>query len=171
MTSICEKLPGHLRIICQEGKRHANGEAFTMEERKAVVARYLRIPESSFELAPSDVESLPSRLKKTDIGVILHDIISEKSDGPVACGECKNEMFRLNYMPMEQVLKEKSELAKRITGRAAERAAKWYQRLAAKWAPEFVAGQIEGWIEEACEKSLTEYVRKHVEFTPRSPIV
>lgn len=171
MQSLCEQLPGHLRIICQEGKRHADGRAFTMEERKAVVARYLRIPESSFELTPSNVESLPSRLHKTDVGIILHDIIAEKSDGPIACGECKNEMFRLNYMPVDQVLKEKEALAKRITSRAAEKAAKWYHRMAATCVPDLVARQIEGWIEEACQRSLTEYVRKHVEFKPKDPIV
>lgn len=148
--SICDELPERLQHICLGTVRKADGKAFTLEERKWIVGRRLKVDPETIELPESEIEDLPTALSTSRIGTILKEVINQKSGSQIPCGACKRAILQLNNMTSAEVQAQKSTIARDIVARAATQATKWYQRLLAHWAPELVAGEVEKWIDEAC---------------------
>lgn len=149
----CEELPTVLRNICNGTARHSDGTPFSIEQRKEIISRRMRLPFSDVELPESKIEH---RKNVSRIGTILKEIIEKFNGEHITCRDCKKDVERLNTLSSKEVLLSKAELARTITSRGAEKATKWYHRMAAKYAAEFVAKQIEGWIEDACRMNDAE---------------
>lgn len=84
----------------------------------------------------------------SDIGTRLHKII-EREAGTIDCGDCQNEIARLNQMTADQVREERDTIADGIVGRAKSKAPKFWQRWGATLAPGIAASSVIGWIDEA----------------------
>jgi hypothetical protein len=142
----CSTLPRHLRKICTGEYRQANGRPHSAEHRLLIVAKYLRRDPKSIEL-PSPVLELPKT--QSQVGTRLHEIV-EREAGRIECGECRDEISRLNLMTTQQVLAEKNAIAAGMVLRAQKKAPKFWQRWGARLAPAIATSQAVKWIEEAC---------------------
>lgn len=146
MTTIdCDKLKGHWARVCRGDYVQKNGRGHTLRDRKEFLSRYLRIPIEEVELSPSPSDSPPS----SGIGDRLKDIVSREA-GATPCGECKDEIARLNYSTVDQVRQDRESIALRIVDRAKTRAKNWWQRWGARLAPGYAKSKVLGWIDEAC---------------------
>lgn len=146
----CSKLPNHLADICRGTHRKANGKFHSLEDRKLILSRYLRVPESEIEI----VDISPSRSSKppfdSGVGTRLHAIIERDTKGRIECSECRDEITKLNLMTVAQVLAIRDTLAKDIATRAKKKAPKFWQRWGATLAPETARAMAAAWITEAC---------------------
>jgi hypothetical protein len=122
------------------------------------------VPRSICEMCPFAIEhptvfedpyetSRPHKFN-SGIGTALEKIIIRETKSSVTCGACKAEIERLNSMTADQVMQSVIPIAADIVSRAVSNAQQWYQRLAAKIVPAFVANTVRGWIVEACGVAL-----------------
>lgn len=82
------------------------------------------------------------------IGTRLHEIINREV-GAIECGECRQQITRLNSMTTDQVHADRESIAAGIVDRAKTRAPRFWQRWGATLAPGIAAAQVIEWIEEA----------------------
>lgn len=143
----CSQLKGHLRDICEGTHKKANGRTHTLDERRAIVGRYLRIDASQAELP---MPATASRIQ-SEIGTRLHAIIERDAGAKIECSECRDEVTRLNLLTVEQVQAERESIAAGIVDRAKKKAPKFYQRWGAKLAPGVAKLHALAWIDEACQ--------------------
>lgn len=141
----CDKLPGHWKAICHGTHRKRNGRGHSLADRQFLLGKYLHVPVGEIELVPNPGDALPS----SGIGDRLKDIVAREA-GATPCGECKDEIARLNYSTVDQVRQDREAIALRIVDRAKTRAKNWWQRWGARLAPGFAKSKVLGWIDEAC---------------------
>jgi hypothetical protein len=145
----CEKLPGHLRQICTGEYRRSNGHPYSDDERAEIIGRFLRELISPEDLPESSEAARISSFKKSDVGTRLHEII-ERDAGRIECGECRDEVTRLNFLSASDVLAEADSIADGIVSRGKRKAPKFWQRWGATLAPGVAKLQALAWIREAC---------------------
>lgn len=87
------------------------------------------------------------------LGDAIKDRLVEETNDTTVCDDCQAEIDRLNTMTSEQVIEEAPALADRITERAKTQAKSVIHRTAAKAFPGLVSEEIQGWIEDAVNKS------------------
>jgi hypothetical protein len=145
----CEKLPGHLRQICTGEYRRSNGHPYSDDERAEIIGRFLRELISPEDLPESSEAARMSSFKKSDVGTKLHEII-ERDAGRIECGECRDEVTRLNFLSVSDVLAEADSIADGIVSRGKRKAPKFWQRWGATLAPGIAKQQAMSWIREAC---------------------
>lgn len=148
----CDNLPGKLSRICAGTARKANGNLFTLAERKAIISRRLQCDQDDL-LLPNSSDAVA--ITKTDrpfsgIGDRLHSIIHRETGAAIPCSQCKREIDKLNRQSVAQVLSRRKELADSIVVRARNHAPKWWQRWGAALAPGFAASRVLAWINESC---------------------
>lgn len=150
----CKNLPMRLREFCEGTAKKSDGSNFSLEYRKEIIARKLKVSPHEIELPT--INNFSYKKDVSRIGTILKEIIEKKNGESIPCADCKADMYTLNTMVSKDVLLNKSVLARKITERGAEKATKWYHRFAAKYTPTLVTKEIERWIEEACLINDTE---------------
>lgn len=155
ITVNCNDLPGHLKGICDGSRRKATGKYFTIGERLLIVARHLRVSESSIRL-PQPTYATTVGQFYSGIGDRLHEIILDKA-GATPCGECKDDITKLNLLSIEEVKSQRESIADRIIKRAKTQALYWWQRWGATLAPEMAKLEVLKWIDEACSIPTVTY--------------
>ncbi len=145
----CETLPGHLRQICTGEYRQSNGRHYSDDERAEIIGRFLREFVSPEDLPESSEAAQFALIKKSDVGTRLHEII-ERDAGRIECGECRDEVTRLNFLSASEVLAEEDSIADGIVSRGKRKAPKFWQRWGATLAPGVAKLQALSWIREAC---------------------
>jgi hypothetical protein len=141
----CSELTGHLRKICDGTHRRSNGRFHTIDERREILSRYLKVRVEEIQIQ----ESTGLLQVKSDVGTKLHDII-ERDAGRIECGECRDEVTRLNLLPVSEVLSEIESIAMGIVERGKRKAPKFWQRWGATLAPGIAKLQAMSWVREAC---------------------
>jgi hypothetical protein len=116
-----------------------------MDERRDILARYLRVGVESIQ----ELEEAHTSSMKSDVGTRLHEII-ERDAGKIECGECRDEVTRLNLLSVNEVLAEIELIASGIVDRGKRKAPKFWQRWGATLAPGIAKQQAMSWIREAC---------------------
>jgi hypothetical protein len=141
----CSDLTGHFRSICDGTHRKVNGRAHSMDERRDILSRYLRV---DIELI-QELEEVHASSMKSDVGTRLHEII-ERDAGRIECGDCRDEVTRLNFLSASEVLAEIEPISDGIVSRGKRKAPKFWQRWGATLAPGIAKQQAMSWIREAC---------------------
>ena len=145
----CDNLPGHWKAICTGDHKKANGKRHTLEDRKELLAMRLGVSADDIELNPSPFDPI----KSSGVGDRLKDIITREV-GASPCGECRDEIAKLNLMTADKVRENRSQIADNIVERAKTKAAKWWQRWGAKIAPNYAKARVLAWIEESITPSI-----------------
>jgi hypothetical protein len=142
----CTTLKGHFKAVCDGTHRKANGRAHTLAERQEILSRYLRIDAESIVLA----NAVPAveAIAKSSVGTRLHEII-ERDAGRIECGECRDEISRLNMMSASEAQTQKLKIAEGIVERGKHKAPKFWQRWGATLLPSVAMMQAVAWIDEA----------------------
>lgn len=147
MSFDCSQLKGHLKGICDGTHRKADGRAHSLEQRRQILGRYLRVDASEFDLPmPVGAPKIQS-----DIGTRLHGIIEREAGAKIECSECRDEVTRMNLLTSEQVQAQRETIAAGIVERGKLKAPKFWQRWGAKLAPGLAMQQALAWIDEACQ--------------------
>lgn len=141
----CSTLTGHFKAICEGTHRKANGRSHTLSERQEILSRYLRIDSESIVLANAVPEV--DVIAKSNVGTRLHEII-ERDAGRIECGECRDEITRLNLMSRSEIQYEKESIAQGIVERGKRKAPKFWQRWGASLLPSVAMMQAVAWIDE-----------------------
>jgi hypothetical protein len=144
----CDKLPGHLREICTGDHRQSNGHPYSDSDRAEIIGRFLRTSIDPDELPASAIVPRTTQPKKSEVGTKLHDIIKREA-GSIECGECRDEVTRLNFMSASAVIDESGTIADGMVERAKKKAPKFWQRWGATLAPGLAKKQALSWIHEA----------------------
>lgn len=144
----CSKLPAHLKAICDGTHRKADGSFHSLNDRKNILSRYLRVDISAVDIEPKSQPSI--KVFNSEIGTRLHAIIERETNGKIECSACRDEVTKLNLMTAEQVMSEINSTADGIVKRAKKKAPKFWQRWGATLAPDIAKARVIGWIEEAC---------------------
>ena len=129
----CEKLTGHFRKICEGTHRKANGRKHSLADRQEILGRYLKTDPASIVLSEPVQEPLEVGLK-SNVGTLLHEVI-ERDAGRIECGECRDEITRLNLMSRSEIQYEKESIAQGIVERGKRKAPKFWQRWGASLLP------------------------------------
>jgi hypothetical protein len=116
-----------------------------MDERRDILSRYLRV---DIELI-QELEEVHASSMKSDVGTRLHEII-ERDAGRIECGDCRDEVTRLNFLSASEVLAEIEPISDGIVSRGKRKAPKFWQRWGATLAPGIAKQQAMSWIREAC---------------------
>jgi hypothetical protein len=137
-----------LKAICNGTHRKADGSFHSLDDRRIILSRYLRIDVSGIEIE----QKPPAQMKvfNSEIGTRLHAIIERVTGGRIECSECRDEVTKLNLMTAEQVQVEKEAIATGIVNRGKKKAPKFWQRWGAKLAPGIAKQQAVEWIDQAC---------------------
>lgn len=116
-------------------------------------------PEKKTAVATRAVPRLSS--PQWRIGDRLKNIILTKTGVSVPCSECQSDIAALNHMSPDVAKKKIEDFTEKIFQRASEKAHRWHQKLAVKFAPEFVKSTIRGWIMDAIEAAEKEAPDRH----------
>jgi len=143
----CSQLSGHVRAICEGTHKKATGRTHTLEERREIVGRYLRIDASQIEL-PMPASAIRVQ---SDIGTRLHAIIERDVGAKIECSDCRDEVTKLNLLTAEQVNAERESIAIGIVNRGKDKAPRFWMRWGAKLAPGVAKLQALAWVDEACQ--------------------
>lgn len=143
----CEKLTGHFRKICEGTHSKANGRKHSLADRQEILGRYLKTDPASIVLSEPVEEPVEVGLK-SNVGTLLHEVI-ERDAGRIECGECRDEITRLNLMSRSEIQYEKESIAQGIVERGKRKAPKFWQRWGALLLPGVATAQAKAWIDEA----------------------
>jgi hypothetical protein len=91
------------------------------------------------------------------IGDYTHFVFNERVGMSTPCGECSRRISDLNLMTVESVLESLDKIVKDVAGRAAEKAPKWWQRIAVKADQALGLGQTEQFIRECVLEAIRRY--------------
>jgi len=130
----CSKLPGHLKAICDGTHRKADGTFHSLDDRRIILSRYLRVDVSSIEVEAKPAAQI--KVFNSEIGTRLHAIIERDAKAKIECSECRDEVTKLNLMTADQVMNDINAIADGIVRRAKKKAPKFWQRWGATLAPE-----------------------------------
>jgi hypothetical protein len=144
----CEKLPGHLREICLGDYRQSNGHPYGDSDRAQIIGRFLRTSITPDDLPVSAILPEIQKGTKSDIGTRLHSIIKREA-GNIECGQCRDEVTRLNLMCACAVIEQSSTIAEGMVERAKTKAPYFWQRWGATLAPEIAKAKALSWVHEA----------------------
>ena len=95
------------------------------------------------------------------IGDRVKNTILKKTGVSVPCSDCASDIYLLNKMTPAEARDRIEEFVDRIFNRANSKAHKWHQKLAIKFAPEYVKSTIRGWIVEAIEAAEKDAPDRH----------
>jgi hypothetical protein len=152
--NVLDQLPSVFKDIylgTGPGSKKRNGHQYTLAERRGIIARRLRVHESSLSLPITEADKAEVF---SGIGDRLKEIIKRERES-VPCGPCKEEIKRLNGMTAAGVLSERKELADKIIARGRESKLAWYDALAVRLPNWLVRPTVIKWIEEACQHTMT----------------
>jgi hypothetical protein len=144
----CEKLPGHLREICTGDHRRSNGKPYSDSDRAEIIGRFLRMGVNLNDLPVSVIVPEKHVANKSQAGSKLHEIIKREA-GNIECGECRDQVTRLNQMTASAVINEMDIIAEGMVTRAQTKAPKFWQRWGATLAPGLAKEKALSWIHEA----------------------
>jgi hypothetical protein len=164
----CEKLPGHLKAICTGEHRQKNGQSFSDYDRAEIIGRFLRESIDPGDLPASSSTVSANLATKSNVGTKLQSII-KRDAGDIECGECRDEVARLNLMSVDAVIAEMDSIAEGIVSRAKKKAPRFWQRWGAILAPSHAKEKALSWLREATgqnkadvflpkEDSMTQFV-------------
>lgn len=85
----------------------------------------------------------------TGYGSTLKRIILERSGASIPCGDCEEDMRKLDRMTPAEVMEGIDQLVENIVERGKTKAAKWYQRVGATVAPAVAKLIVREWVLES----------------------
>lgn len=111
------------------------------------------------------------RARAARIGDRVKNTILKKTGVSVPCSDCQSDISQMNKMTPEEVREQLETFVDRIFLRASGKAHRWHQRLAVRFAPEYVKSTIRGWIVDAIEAAEKDAPDRHSDGVgrPRQP--
>lgn len=95
------------------------------------------------------------------IGDRVKNTILKKTGVSVPCSDCESDISLLNKLTPAEAREQLETFVERIFSRASGKAHKWHQKLAVKFAPDYVKSTIRGWIMDAIEAAEKEAPDRH----------